>query len=240
MEQRSEAYDLEEIHTVKKPNIFSFLFSPIKQFDRIRYEPRALGPMFLILAIVLIGLLIPLLAGQGGLLPTGIGDSYSEDMYMDEYYYESDPLSSINVESFIMGAVLWISILGIFAIIPPALALLLFAFSKMHNRETTYGALYSMTVFASLVPSIGFLYIMIMNTIASTYGYIYTAPTVFVSEEHLLYPFLASLEVSTILFIILIVIGLMRTAAFDRLVALAVGVGMYAVVFIFQVIGGML
>ncbi|GAF23764.1 MULTISPECIES: YIP1 family protein [Shouchella] len=240
MEQRSELHHMEEANYYKKPNIFSFIISPIKQFDRIRYEPKALGPMFFILAIVLIGLLIPVLAGQGGLVPSQTGEFYGEDMYMDDYYYEPDPLSSINIDSFVTNAIVWLAVLGVFAAVPPLLSLLLFAFAKMHNRDTTYGTLYSMTVFATLVVGIGFLYVMIMNTIAGTYGYMYTAPTVFVNQEHILYPFLASLEISTLLFIILIVIGLIRTAAFERFVAIAVGIGMYAVVFIFQVVGGMM
>lgn len=121
---------------------------------------------------------------------------------------------------------------------PPLFALLFMAFARMQNNRVSYGKLYSMTVFASLSTAIGFLYLMIMNTINGTYGYVYTAPSVFVTQEHLLYPLLSTLEVSSIAFIVLIVIGLVKTANFNRLPAITIGGGMFALFFVLNVLGG--
>ncbi|MBM7838494.1 hypothetical protein JOC54_001750 [Alkalihalobacillus xiaoxiensis] len=241
MEQLKEVQNYqEEFSFSKKPNIFLFLFSPVKQFERLRREPVALGPMFLILGIALIGLLIPVLVGQGGLIPQAGTDMYIEDgMYMDEFYYEEPlPLGSFNLDQFLSGALVWGSVLAIFAAAPPLIALLFLAFARMQSNKVTYGKLYSLTVFTMLPVAIGFLYLMTINAINGTYGYIYTAPSVFVPQENLFYPLLSSLEISTLAFIILVVVGLIKVADFNRFPAFAIGTGMFAVVFVIQLVEG--
>lgn len=243
MEQLKETPNYqEEFSFSKKPNIFLFLFSPVKQFGRLKRDPIALGPMFLILGIALIALLIPVLIGQGGLLPqTGTDmEIYVEDgMYGgDMYYEEPSALGNFNIEQFVTGLIVWGSVLAIFAAAPPLIALLFLAFARMQSNKVSYGKLYALTVFAMLPTAVGFLYLMLVNAINDTYGYIYTAPSVFVTQENMFYPLLSSLEISTLAFIILSVVGLIKVADFKRFPAIAVGTGMFAVVFVIQLVEG--
>ncbi|WP_078391898.1 YIP1 family protein [Shouchella patagoniensis] len=241
LKQRPYDHDHEEFSFSKKPNIFTFIVSPIKQFERIKGEPIAFGPMFLILGLVLIGLIIPAIVGQGGLVDFTEAGVDGEEFYAEDSFYfeEESTFGNIDLEGLTVGFVSGIIVLALFAAVPPLFALLFMAFARMQNNRVSYGKLYSMTVFALLSSAIGFLYLMIMNTINGTYGYVYTAPSVFVTQENLFYPLLSTLEVSSIAFIILIVIGLMKTANFHRLPAIAIGGGIFALFFVMNVLGGL-
>ncbi|MCM3547467.1 putative permease [Niallia circulans] len=250
MEQFKEAHQPEEFAFSKKPNIFAFLFNPSKQFVRMKVEPSVGFPMFIILCLVLLGLLFPVFTGQGGLIDLDAvaydgdmdGMMMEEGIYMEDAMYEEEaPLfASFNIDGLVSGIIIGIIMLVAYAAGPPLLALILFAISKMQNNQTPYKAIYSMTVFATLASAIGFLYLMIVNAANGTYGYIYTAPSVFVNETHPFYSLLQSLEISTLAFVAFISLGLIKTANFKKFPAIAIGAGIFALVLIVNLLGGLL
>ncbi|WP_059103839.1 YIP1 family protein [Shouchella shacheensis] len=227
-----------EVDLAKEANPFLFLLTPVTQLERIRLHPKILLPALLVSIVLLLGLLFPTFTGAGGVVEPVALDGTGPVLTVEErYYLEERPVEQWRMDHpLIVGALIF----GATAFFTAMLPLIYFLIAKVKVVEVSYRQLYSMTMFASIIPALGFLYNMILNAIRDTYGYTYTSASVFVEIAHGLYPLLASLDVFVIYFIVVMVLGGIKVAGFGPRFAGGLGAVLFVCVFLFHQLGGML
>nr|WP_295970588.1 Yip1 family protein [uncultured Bacillus sp.] len=197
-----------------KPNLFAMLWSPVKQFERIRQKPKVWIPLLIVVILYAAVSAINALSMTTDDL-TAVGTPVDQAEMI---------LGFSKVMGIVQGFISPIFIIFISAAI-------YFIFIKIARKDTTFMQLLSMTTFIFFISTIGFLLNSLISLMIGSssgigdYKYVTSLATVLNSDS----PVLDSFELFSIWQLILTAIGLHKVGQLSKTAVIIIAVVFFGI-----------